>query len=64
MFKSFFMTPEILWCIDISIQFVLVRKKKWMFSVKPSTSLDKVLNVGELHLLREISPTRFVMSLG
>ena len=58
------MTHEILWCVNISIQFVLVRKKKWMFSVKPSTSLDKVLNEGELHLLREIAPTRFVMALG
>ena len=57
------MTPEILWCVDILIQFALVRMKKWMFSVEPSSSLDEVLNVGQLHLLGEVAPTWFVMAL-
>ena len=55
------MTPYKLWCINILIQFV--RMKERMFSVEPSASLDKVLNVGKLHLLGEIAPTWFVMSL-
>ena len=57
------MTPEILWCVNILIQFALVCMEKWTFSVEPSASLDKVLNVGKLHLLREIAPTWFIMPL-
>ena len=62
--KSVFMTPEILRRISISLYLPLVRQKKRIFPVKPASSLDKVLNVGELHLLGEIAPARFVMALG
>ena len=55
------MTSEIFWCINILVQFVCM--KEWMFSVEPSASLDKVLNVGKLHLLGKIAPTWFIMSL-
>ena len=58
------MTPEILWRISISLYLPLVRQKKRIFPVKPASGLDKVLNVGELHLLGEIAPARFVMTLG
>ena len=58
------MTPEILRRISISLYLPLVHRKKRIFPVKPASGLDKVLNVGELHLLGEIAPARFVMALG
>ena len=61
--KSFSLTPEKLWRIDLTIKQLVSHIKKGMFPVKPSAGPDQVLDVREFQLLREVSPTRLVVPL-
>ena len=61
--KSFSLTPEKLWRIDLTIKRLVSHIKKRMFPVKPSAGPDQVLDVREFQLLREVSPTRLVVPL-